>query len=76
VHNLVYQPHYRVDDFAAFRCDDLIEWQGQATVSFGMLGRVAQIFLFRRSPQSGEDESWMIDPLLWTGSRSMFDVEV
>jgi len=45
LHNLVYRTHYRLDDFAAFRCDDLIEWQGQVTVSFGMLGRVAQIFL-------------------------------
>jgi hypothetical protein len=43
--NLVYRAHFSLDDFAAFRCDNLIEWQGQTTVSFGMLGRVAQIFL-------------------------------
>jgi len=45
LHNLVHRIHYRLDDSAAFRCDDLIEWQGQTTVSFGMLGRVAQIYL-------------------------------
>ena len=44
LHNLVHRIHYRLDDSAAFRCDDLIEWQGQTTVSFGMLGRVAQIY--------------------------------
>jgi hypothetical protein len=45
LYNFVDVPHYSLDDFAAFRCDDLIEWQGQTTVSFGMLGRVAQIYL-------------------------------
>ena len=45
LHNLVHRTHYSLDGFAAFRCDDLIEWQGQTTVSFGMLGRVVQIFL-------------------------------
>ena len=45
LHNLVHRTHYSLDGFAAFRCDDLIEWQGQTTVLFGMLGRVAQIYL-------------------------------
>ena len=45
LHNLVYRTHYSLAYPEAFRCDDLIEWQGQTTVLFGMLGRVAQIYL-------------------------------
>jgi hypothetical protein len=46
LHNLVQHTNHSLDDFAAFRCDDLIELQGQTTVSFGMLGHTVQIDLY------------------------------
>jgi hypothetical protein len=45
LHNLVQQTNYRLDDLAAFLYDDLIEWQGRTTVSFGMLGHTVRIDL-------------------------------
>jgi len=45
MHNHVHRTHYSLDDFRAFECDDLVEWQGQVTVSFGMLGRTSEIVL-------------------------------
>jgi hypothetical protein len=45
MYNHVNRAHYSLHDLGAFECDDLIEWQGQVTVSFGMLGRTSQIIL-------------------------------
>ncbi|RYF48762.1 MAG: hypothetical protein EOO38_09425 [Cytophagaceae bacterium] len=45
MYNHVNRTHYSLDDLAAFEQDDLVEWQGQVTVSFGMLGRTSQIVL-------------------------------
>jgi len=45
MHNHVHRTHYSLYDLGAFECDDLVEWQGQVTVSFGMLGRTSRIVL-------------------------------
>ena len=45
LYNIVQQTNYRLDDLLAFPCDDLIEWQGQTTVSFGMLGSTVEVIL-------------------------------
>jgi hypothetical protein len=46
LHNLVQHTNYSLEYLEAFQCDDLIEWQGQTTVSFGMLGHTIQIDLY------------------------------
>ena len=45
MHNHVHRTHYSLNDLGAFECDDLVEWQGQVTVSFGMLGHTSWIVL-------------------------------
>jgi len=45
MYNHVNRTHYSLDDLGAFECDDLVEWQGQVTVSLGMLGRTSRIVL-------------------------------
>jgi len=45
LHNVDQQTHHRIDDPESFQCDDLVEWQGQTVVSFGMLGCTAHITL-------------------------------
>jgi len=45
MYNHVNRTHYSLDDLGAFEQDDLVQWQGQVIVSFGMLGRTSQIVL-------------------------------